>query len=77
MAIITFEALTTAYASLPSFNFRLSADVFVMMEVISAPPGNSITISVLTAPVTMLLTFPFKTLRALSFILCSPFKYGN
>ena len=71
MAIITLEALNAAYTSLPTFKFRLSADVFVMVEVISVPSGNSITISEFTMPGTILLTLPLKTLRALSFMFLS------
>jgi hypothetical protein len=50
VAIITLLALMMAWTSLPGASFNRSAEDLVMIETISAPPGNSMVTSVLAAP---------------------------
>src|SRR5512137_1697683 len=68
IAIITLLAFTTAKTSFPSFNSRFCAEARVMIETISSPPESRTVTSVLTGPLTMLLTFPFRIFLALIFI---------
>jgi hypothetical protein len=74
MAIITLDALMTAEAILPSCKPSYATEAFVMMEIISTPGAISRVTSQLTAPSTILVTFPFSTLRALIFIVAGFFQ---
>ena len=40
VAIITFDALMTAYTAFPFESIRLLADFLVIIETISTPPGS-------------------------------------
>ena len=71
-ATITDDALMTAYALSPSFNPRDWADVEVIEDVTLTPGATSSVNSVLTGPVTIEITLPCKTLRALIFIASVP-----
>jgi hypothetical protein len=73
MAIITLDALMTAEAILPSAKPGDAAEAFVMMEIISTPGAISRVTSQLTSPSMSLVTFPFRTLRALIRILAGLF----
>ena len=69
---MTLDALITAHTSLPGARSRLSAEAFVITETISWPPGNSMTISELTAPCVTDFTLPRRTFLALIFLALRP-----
>ena len=67
-ATITLEALITAKASRPTARSRAWTDALVIIATTSTPAAISRVTSQFTAPSTILVIRPLKTLRALSFI---------
>ena len=65
---ITLEALITAYALRPRSSPRLRADSDVMLLTTDTPGATSMVTSALIAPISILVTVPCNTLRALIFM---------
>jgi ABC-type molybdate transport system substrate-binding protein len=68
---MTSLALMITETSLPGVRPRRSAELTVMVEVITLPPPMSTWISAATAPLVTLVTLPLRMLRALSFMFSS------
>src|ERR1017187_3441628 len=63
------DALMTATMGEPFFSLSDLAEVLVMTETISPPPGKATTTSALTTPLVILLILPAILFRALMFII--------
>ena len=72
---ITLVALITAYASEPTSSPSSSTAAQEIVAVIIFPPPISIVTIEFTAPLLILITFPFNWLRALNFMFESSFLY--
>ena len=67
---ITSDALTTAEAFDPTFS-PSSATASLVIEAVTVAPPMSILTWLVTAPLTMAVTVPGRTLRALSYMVIS------